>query len=29
VLDQGTVRFEDDADALLNDEDVVELYLGG
>ena len=29
VLDQGTVRFEDDADALLDDEDVVELYLGG
>ena len=29
VLDQGRVRFEDDADALLDDEDVVELYLGG
>ena len=29
VLDQGTVRFEDDADALLADDQVAELYLGG
>jgi branched-chain amino acid transport system ATP-binding protein len=29
VLDQGTVRFEDDADALLEHEEVAELYLGG
>jgi ABC-type branched-subunit amino acid transport system ATPase component len=29
VLDQGTVRFEDDADALLENEQVSELYLGG
>jgi ABC-type branched-subunit amino acid transport system ATPase component len=29
VLDQGTVRFADDADALLDDEKVSELYLGG
>jgi ABC-type branched-subunit amino acid transport system ATPase component len=29
VLDQGTVRFEDRADALLENEKVSELYLGG
>jgi len=29
VLDQGTVRFEGPADALLDSEDVSELYLGG
>jgi ABC-type branched-subunit amino acid transport system ATPase component len=29
VLDQGTVRFEDEADALLDNDEVVELYLGG
>jgi ABC-type branched-subunit amino acid transport system ATPase component len=29
VLDQGTVRFADDADALLDNEKVSELYLGG
>ncbi|MFW6448681.1 MAG: ABC transporter ATP-binding protein [Halobacteriota archaeon] len=29
VLDQGTVRFEDAADALLEDDDVRSLYLGG
>jgi branched-chain amino acid transport system ATP-binding protein len=29
VLDQGTVRFADDADALLDDEAVFDLYLGG
>jgi branched-chain amino acid transport system ATP-binding protein len=29
VLDQGTVRFEDDADALLENDEVAELYLGG
>jgi branched-chain amino acid transport system ATP-binding protein len=29
VLDQGTVRFEDAADALLENERVSELYLGG
>ncbi|MFC7045019.1 ATP-binding cassette domain-containing protein [Halobacteriaceae archaeon GCM10025711] len=29
VLDQGTVRFEDDADALLDNPQVSELYLGG
>ncbi|MEF8779384.1 MAG: ABC transporter ATP-binding protein [Haloferacaceae archaeon] len=29
VLDQGTVRFEDEADALLDNQEVVELYLGG
>jgi len=29
VLDQGTVRFEDQADALLDNDEVVELYLGG
>jgi len=29
VLDQGTVRFEDRADDLLDNEEVVELYLGG
>ena len=29
VLDQGTVRFADDADALLDNQEVVELYLGG
>lgn len=29
VLDQGSVRFEDDANALLDNDDVVELYLGG
>lgn len=29
VLDQGTVRFEDEAAALLDNEEVVELYLGG
>ncbi len=28
VLDQGTVRFEDAADALLDNEDVAKLYLG-
>lgn len=29
VLDQGSVRFEDDADALLDNQEVTELYLGG
>ncbi|ELY43181.1 ABC transporter ATP-binding protein [Natronorubrum bangense] len=29
VLDQGTVRFEDQADALLDNEEVSQLYLGG
>jgi ABC-type branched-subunit amino acid transport system ATPase component len=29
VLDQGSVRFEDQADALLDNDEVVELYLGG
>ncbi|ELY41048.1 ABC transporter ATP-binding protein [Natronorubrum tibetense] len=29
VLDQGTVRFEDEADALLDNEEVSKLYLGG
>jgi branched-chain amino acid transport system ATP-binding protein len=29
VLDQGTVRFEDEADALLENEEVSKLYLGG
>ena len=29
VLDQGTVRFEDDADALLDTPEVGQLYLGG
>jgi len=29
VLDQGTVRFEDDADALLDNPEVGQLYLGG
>jgi branched-chain amino acid transport system ATP-binding protein len=29
VLDQGTVRFEDDADTLLDHEEVSQLYLGG
>lgn len=29
VLDQGTVRFEDKADALLDNQEVTELYLGG
>jgi len=29
VLDQGTVRFENDADALLDNDEVTELYLGG
>ncbi len=29
VLDQGTVRFEDEADALLDNDEVVQLYLGG
>jgi len=29
VLDQGTVRFENRADALLDNDEVVELYLGG
>ncbi|MWG32931.1 ABC transporter ATP-binding protein [Halomarina oriensis] len=29
VLDQGTVRFEDDADALLDNPEVSRLYLGG
>jgi branched-chain amino acid transport system ATP-binding protein len=29
VLDQGTVRFENQADALLDNDEVVELYLGG
>ena len=29
VLDQGTVRFEDDADALLENDEVSKLYLGG
>lgn len=28
VLDQGSVRFENDADDLLTDDEVVELYLG-
>ncbi|MFB6195133.1 MAG: ABC transporter ATP-binding protein [Haloplanus sp.] len=28
VLEQGEKRFEDDADALLHDEEVIELYLG-
>lgn len=29
VLDQGTVRFEDEADALLDNDEVSKLYLGG
>jgi branched-chain amino acid transport system ATP-binding protein len=29
VLDQGTVRFEDDADELLDNPEVSRLYLGG
>ncbi|EMA68655.1 ABC transporter [Halorubrum aidingense JCM 13560] len=29
VLDQGTVRFEGTPEALLNDEEVSQLYLGG
>jgi ABC-type branched-subunit amino acid transport system ATPase component len=29
VLDQGTVHFEDDADALLDNPEVGQLYLGG
>ena len=29
VLDQGAVRFEDRADALLDNQEVTELYLGG
>ncbi|MFC7027328.1 ABC transporter ATP-binding protein [Halomicroarcula sp. GCM10025324] len=29
VLDQGTVRFEDEASALLDNDDVSKLYLGG
>lgn len=29
VLDQGTVRFEGTPEALLNDDDVSQLYLGG
>jgi branched-chain amino acid transport system ATP-binding protein len=29
VLDQGTVRFEDRADDLLDNDEVVNLYLGG
>jgi branched-chain amino acid transport system ATP-binding protein len=29
VLDQGTVRFEDDADTLLDHDEVSQLYLGG
>jgi len=29
VLDQGTVRFADDADALLDNPEVGQLYLGG
>jgi branched-chain amino acid transport system ATP-binding protein len=29
VLDQGTVRFEGDADGLLDDEGVSRLYFGG
>ena len=29
VLDQGTVRFADEANSLLDNSDVVELYLGG
>ncbi|MFB6221010.1 MAG: ABC transporter ATP-binding protein [Halolamina sp.] len=29
VLDQGTVRYEDDAGSLLDDPEVAELYLGG
>lgn len=29
VLDQGSVRFEDEADALLDNQEVTELYLGG
>ncbi|MDG5777894.1 ABC transporter ATP-binding protein [Haloarculaceae archaeon H-GB1-1] len=29
VLDQGTVEFEGDADSLLDDPEVSELYLGG
>ncbi|MFC3478263.1 ABC transporter ATP-binding protein [Halobacterium litoreum] len=29
VLDQGTVRFEDEADALLDNPEVGQLYLGG
>jgi len=28
VLDQGTVRFEDAADGLLDNEEVSKLYLG-
>ncbi|QDX41430.1 ABC transporter ATP-binding protein [Salarchaeum sp. JOR-1] len=29
VLDQGTVRFEGEADSLLDDDEVSKLYLGG
>jgi len=29
VLDQGSVRFEDEASALLDNDEVTELYLGG
>jgi ABC-type branched-subunit amino acid transport system ATPase component len=29
VLDQGTVRFENRADQLLDDDEVGRLYLGG
>lgn len=29
VLDQGTVRFEDEADSLLDNDEVRKLYLGG
>jgi branched-chain amino acid transport system ATP-binding protein len=29
VLDQGTVRFEDQADQLLDNDEVSKLYLGG
>lgn len=29
VLDQGSVRFEDEADALLDNDEVTQLYLGG
>jgi branched-chain amino acid transport system ATP-binding protein len=29
VLDQGTVKFEGEADSLLDNEEVSKLYLGG
>jgi branched-chain amino acid transport system ATP-binding protein len=29
VLDQGTVKFEEEADSLLDNDEVSKLYLGG